>query len=81
MKPANLCRSCGLDFVSEGGFDKHRVGEHDYTYSEGLGFDPPVEDGRRCLDMRELESLGWQRDRHGRWHPGVREHALERVAL
>lgn len=81
MRPANLCRSCGLDFQTEAGFDDHRVGDHDYTFAQGLRMEPPREDGRRCLDASELESLGWHPDRHGRWRRPVRERVLERVEL
>lgn len=63
----NFCRSCGRDFSSVANFDRHRVGKHEYTYSEGLKFDPPVEDGRRCLYVHELEMLGLRLDKHGRW--------------
>lgn len=51
----NLCVACGLDFGSVKAFDRHRVGTHEYTYSEGakLGRD----DGRRCLSEDEIESL------------------------
>lgn len=87
MKVANLCRSCGQDFAYVGGFDDHRVGEHDYTLSEGLRMDPPREDGRRCLSESEMVARGWGRDKHGRWVTGAAatdedaEHLLSRVAL
>jgi hypothetical protein len=29
--------------------------------------DPPVEDGRRCLDAKELRAAGMELDRYGRW--------------
>ena len=64
----NLCRSCGKDFSGLEGFDRHRVGVHAYTYSEGLKLDPPREDGRRCLTTDELlEDGGWATDAKGRW--------------
>lgn len=63
----NLCRACGEDFSSVEGFDAHRVGTHEYTHPEGLRMDPPREDGRRCLSVSELEALGWERNRSGRW--------------
>jgi hypothetical protein len=47
--PGNWCASCGEDFSSSTLFDRHRVGRHEYTQSDGLSFDPPREDGRRCL--------------------------------
>lgn len=53
----NLCTSCKLDFGSVSAFDAHRVGRHEYLYREGLDFDPPVYDGRRCLDEEEIEAL------------------------
>lgn len=66
--PHNLCRSCSQDFGSIGGFDHHRVGEHDYTYSEGLQLDPPREDGRRCMTDEELLASGYVLDpEFGRW--------------
>lgn len=81
MRPANLCRSCGEDFAYLSAFDEHRVGTHDYTLGEGIRREPPVYDGRRCLDEHEMLAVGWHRDRHGRWHTGVREQILERVEL
>lgn len=50
----NRCRNCNQDFGSVSAFDSHRVGSHEYTLSEGLKQDPPVEDGRRCLSTREM---------------------------
>ena len=67
MAPLNECASCGADFSSLRNFDKHRVGVHEYTYSEGLKMEPMREDGRRCLDVDELDALGLIRDKHGRW--------------
>ena len=61
-KPLNYCRGCSQDFASERAFDKHRVGTHEYTYSEGAAMDPPHEDGRRCLTLDELQTL---RDKRG----------------
>jgi hypothetical protein len=63
----NLCRSCGCDFASVSAFDRHRVGVHEYTYSEGLKLEPPREDGRRCMDADELAGAGMERDPRGRW--------------
>ena len=63
----NLCRVCGLDFTGVRDFDSHRVGTHQYTYSEGLKMDPIREDGRRCLSAEEMRSKGWALDRYGRW--------------
>jgi hypothetical protein len=53
----NLCTVCGLDFGSVKAFDRHRVGVHDYLFSEGVRMDPPRFDGRRCLSESEMESL------------------------
>ena len=61
------CSPCGLMFADDYSFDEHRVGEHEYTFREGLDMDPPVEDGRRCLDLDEMERAGWKKDRFGRW--------------
>lgn len=64
----NYCRSCDQDFGSVSAFDRHRVGTHDYTYREGVKRDPPVEDGRRCLDLEELERGGiFTRNLSGAW--------------
>lgn len=63
----NICRSCGVDFSSVSAFDRHRVGRHVYTLSEGLRLDPPHEDGRRCLDADEIRAVGMELDRRGRW--------------
>lgn len=64
---SNLCSLCGLDFTTTRGFDRHRVGRHAYTYAEGLAMTPMREDGRRCLDASELQELGMNRDKRGRW--------------
>lgn len=48
---------CGENFGSVAAFSAHRIGNHDYLYSEGLNFDPPVEDGRRCLTTWEIQHL------------------------
>lgn len=53
-----VCRTCGLDFSSVAAFDAHRVGQHAYTYEEGLLFDPPRLDGRRCLSRDEMRTRG-----------------------
>jgi hypothetical protein len=63
----NLCPSCGTDFASVAAFDRHRVGRHEYTYSEGAHKDPPREDGRRCLDADEILEAGMELDGRGRW--------------
>jgi hypothetical protein len=65
--PHNLCRSCNQDFASVSLFDAHRVGVHEYTYSEGVKMEPIREDGRRCLDTDELEARGWVLDKRGIW--------------
>ena len=56
----SFCASCGRDFSGDSMFDRHRVGKHAYTYSEGLALEPPREDGRRCLDAEEMRELGWR---------------------
>ena len=76
----NLCRKgasvgCGEDFGFVSAFDSHRVGRHDYTYSEGAAMDPPRDDGRRCLSAREMENLRakdgvlpvFERNKSGAW--------------
>ncbi len=65
--PLNQCGACGEDFTSVAGFDMHRVGTFDYTFSQGLDMDPPREDGRRCLGSDEIQAKGFERDEHGRW--------------
>ena len=72
VNPRNGCSACGRDFSALRYFDAHRVGVHAYTYWEGLRRDPPVEDGRRCLDVEEMRSLGWALDRNGRWSDPAR---------
>jgi hypothetical protein len=57
-RPLAYCRDCGRDFSGDSLFDRHRVGVHAYTLAEGLQHDPPVEDGRRCLDDDELREFG-----------------------
>lgn len=80
-RPRNWCASCGEDFTSVRGFDRHRVGVHAYTYSEGAAMDPPREDGRRCLDVDEIRGLGFELDGHGRWRDSAEaERARERFA-
>jgi hypothetical protein len=63
----NLCRSCDQDFGSVRLFDRHRVGKHVYTYSEGAKMDPPRDDGRRCLSVQEMRTLGWTPNKYDRW--------------
>lgn len=60
---SNLCVSCGQDFGSLAAFSKHRVGDHSFTYSEGVCMTPMREDGRRCLTVDEIRDM---RDEHGR---------------
>jgi hypothetical protein len=67
MTYLNLCRSCGCDFASVSGFDRHRAGSYEYTFSKGLELDPPQEDGRRCLDADEMTDAGMAPDVRGRW--------------
>jgi hypothetical protein len=55
----SYCTSCGCDFTGDDLFERHRVGVHDYTYSEGAKMDPPREDGRRCLTRDEMRAKGW----------------------
>jgi hypothetical protein len=63
----NTCGACGEDFGSLTAFDAHRVGRHDFTYTEGLAMRPPREDGRRCLTVAEMNAEGFTRNRRGRW--------------
>jgi hypothetical protein len=73
----NLCGSCGEDFSSVAAFDKHRTGTHAYTFAEGLAFDIPREDGRRCMDGAEMADAGMEVDGRGRWRIAA---DVERVA-
>lgn len=72
----NLCRACGQDFSSVGLFDRHRTGRHAYTFAEGLRMDPPVDDGRRCLDLSDMRSLWWEPNERGAWHDPERSAAV-----
>ena len=49
----NLCRTCGEDFGSVRAFDAHRLGRHEYLYSD----EQP--DGRRCLSVEEMLVQGF----------------------
>lgn len=57
-KVSSYCTSCGKDFSHDGLFDRHRIGTHEYTYSEGLKLDPPKVDGRRCKTEQEMMKSG-----------------------
>jgi hypothetical protein len=64
----NYCTSCGEHFAGVRAFEAHRVGVHAYLYREGLELVPPRYDGRRCLDIEELEANErFGRDADGRW--------------
>jgi hypothetical protein len=77
----NVCAACGLDFAKVAYFDRHRVGRHAYSFSDGLRMDPPREDGRRCLDKGELRAMGWTTDARGRWYDvAARDQTLRWVA-
>jgi hypothetical protein len=67
----NLCTACGEAFGSVELFDRHRVGRHAYTFAEGLKFGR--EDGRRCLDIAEMEEAGWRLSGRGRWTDPARD--------
>lgn len=67
----NLCRRCQQVFGSVELFDRHRVGRHAYTFAEGLELDR--EDGRRCLDVEEMEQAGWRLNGRGRWIDPARD--------
>jgi hypothetical protein len=64
---ANGCSGCGHDFTSTSLFDAHRIGVFAYTLEQGLRFDPPRQDGRRCLDADEMQAKGWELNDRGRW--------------
>jgi hypothetical protein len=67
----NLCTTCGQDFNSVELFDRHRVGRHAYTFSEG--FELGLEDGRRCLNVDEMEDAGWRLNARRRWIDPARD--------
>lgn len=66
----NLCSACKNIFSSVEIFDRHRVGKHEYTYEEGLLVD--ADNGRRCLNVNEMQELGWKSDAQGYWYDPVR---------
>jgi len=70
--PANGCSGCGQDFTSTSLFDRHRAGVYEYTLEQGLKLEPPLEDGRRCLDSDEMKAKGWELNDRGRWLDPVR---------
>jgi hypothetical protein len=73
------CGACALRFSSLRAFDSHRVGRHAYSSTEGLRFDPPREDGRRCLVAHELPDGGFVVNGTGLWGLVVdRDRALGR---
>ena len=67
QRTMNLCCACNTDFASVSAFDKHRIGKHAYAHSEGLTKNPPVEDGRRCMDEDEIRAAAMELDARGRW--------------
>jgi hypothetical protein len=73
LQPANYCRRCGQDFGSLSAFDTHQVGNVQYDWS------PEREDGFRCLDVNELQELGWHQDTRERWRRPISESALLRI--
>jgi hypothetical protein len=75
----NLCRACDTDFAGVAAFDRHRVGVHEYLFAEGLRFDPPSEDGRRCLSADEMLAKGMEVDPKGRWRISLTEADQERL--
>jgi hypothetical protein len=74
----NVCAACGENFGSVDLFDRHRVGTHDYTLTEGLRMEPPREDGRRCLSADEMRERGWDLGLRGRWLDPAKRHTLAR---
>jgi hypothetical protein len=69
----NLCCACLQDFGSVELFDRHRVGQHAYDFLEGLRMEPAREDGRRCLDIGEMEDAGLRLNSRGRWFDPARD--------
>lgn len=47
------CPTCHLNFASQTGFDKHRVGRYNQPTRE-----------RRCLTVEEIVDKGWAVDEH-----------------
>jgi hypothetical protein len=57
----NLCPTCRQDFGSVRAFDAHRLGKHDYLYSD------KQPDGRRCMSITEIRVQGFAKNAAGRW--------------
>ena len=72
----NICRSCGVDFSSVSAFDRHRVGRHVYTLSEGLRLNTTHEDGTALPRCRRESAPGRRMELDRAWslvrHPGRR---------
>lgn len=64
-RPLNGCGACRQDFTSLRLFEAHRVGEHALH-------GPEHENGRRCLVIEEMQSLGWEQNEKGRWFDPAR---------
>jgi hypothetical protein len=69
--------SVKVDFASVDAFDRHRIGTHALTFSEGIGEEPPRIDGRRCMDHDEMIAAGLELDSPSRWRIAS---AVQRVA-
>jgi hypothetical protein len=68
-RPRNGCGACRQDFTSLRLFEAHRVGDHALDW-------PEHDNGRRCLDIEEMQAKGWTQDEKGRWYdPAHRERA------
>jgi hypothetical protein len=66
-KKDNLCTGCYQNFASVNAFDRHRIGNHEYTFWEGQRMHPPRDNGRRCRDIEEMQALGFVMTAEGRW--------------
>jgi hypothetical protein len=70
----NLCRSCREELASLTAFDRHRVGEHAYTWS----MEHP--EGRRCLVNDELLDAGMELDSRPRWRMALSDDKRSELA-
>lgn len=62
-----LCRACDESFAGTKAFDRHRTGDHGFTFAEGLSLSPARHDGRRCRSAAEMTEHGMTPNRAGAW--------------
>lgn len=44
-------------------YDALRVGKHVYTFADAMSQNLPVDEGRRCVGIDEMDDAGWFCDR------------------